>query len=1016
METTLYITLNELQVEFNSLPTAVVSQDRLEQSFGYLTLTKLITALYSQDVTLNLIAAIHELGALIEGTCLSATAAPDSLSRRALIAACKYVGAQINAELCPLFTLDAPPSKVEDFDLGLSNIGLVHVQRNQNPVFCKQDVLDKDILGPSFIGYVRLNTNSSVLYYVNNVEGLKAMLTLQGEQREDFDRATAFIADGLPIPEEALNIAQSHPSHPKLSNFYYINKQKKECIELDLSSKQLDELYLLISDIHPLMPETLKNFGVELFNPLGLLMPNTLLPLEELSIEQCLRTHIRGRDGLYLIPVSVLENLELGMSRPLLNPSYHERYLSEDHIFLNNDELSRLEAHSDLTMALFEANRQYDVLSNDKSSLLGQLRNLLRLLDFNSVDGRGAEMDAAFGAYPAISDFINYYNCLTEEQIDQFPQGLREQINLLIQYGSDSKQNTKGTMNTETCIAKRRNAIYENIMGHEALLANIAMSNDTKAKLIESATASFHAAKSSLMKVITENIYRGQDRLIITRRLMSALNVRWTINSMDDLKLITQLSVDEISEVLQDVALKIAVKQQLLTIEKIVLFIIATPAEKVKVFLSAMRAEIFIKIKNSIDLASLLISLEIDKIEAVLNSLDQQYPKFLCSGDGMGKLLYYLTPAKCNAVLSVCSSQFPIWFNKPTAIRNVLTALSKEQTDVVVNAIQNQILKVCQTAKVVRELFDKLDDSSHAAVFQVIKNTLPQLCNNMQNVRDVFANLDIEQRSFVATAIQDKWPELVVKICDLRDALSCVPETHVAYVFSVLKRNLPYLCSKIQSLGVFCDTIVCLKGADNDYLYKIAKNKLLKLCSNMTAVTKLITVLSKEQRTDLLHAIKDNLSQFNYLTVSDVRDLVVYLSEDQRILVLCALHQKLPQLCENIKNVTDLLSFFPSSQYNSILYPLRHKLHILCQSEQSIVSLLSMCHEEQRTIVFNILKQTTLVPMFQNMPSNHQHHLMSYFLPHECKELQELVELAELSDMDLDESDEPESNKRLRMN
>ena len=102
METTLQNTLNELQEEFNSLSISTGIQASLEQSFTYFTLSHLNSALCKNDVLFHLMEAISLIESCVDGTCLSATAAHDTIGRRALIAAAKYISSKINAEPSPI--------------------------------------------------------------------------------------------------------------------------------------------------------------------------------------------------------------------------------------------------------------------------------------------------------------------------------------------------------------------------------------------------------------------------------------------------------------------------------------------------------------------------------------------------------------------------------------------------------------------------------------------------------------------------------------------------------------------------------------------------------------------------------------------------------------------------------------------------------------------------------------------------------------------------------------------------
>lgn len=180
---------------------------------------------------------------------------------------------------------------------------------------------------------------------------------------------------------------------------------------------------------------------------------------QPVDIRVVLRTHILDKQGLSLLPLKLCTELDLSIpSQTLANPYYDYKSESMD-AHINEAEQQRFSSHSASAQALFEAKKQYEILVNDQSNLLGHLRRLLRLLYFNSADGVGEESNAGQGTYAAIINFNTYYDTLRAEEKARIPAGLKAEIDKLLDLSSNSESNMNATENIQTCIAMRRSSI-----------------------------------------------------------------------------------------------------------------------------------------------------------------------------------------------------------------------------------------------------------------------------------------------------------------------------------------------------------------------------------------------------------------------------------------------------------------------------------------------------------------------------------------------------------------------------
>jgi hypothetical protein len=167
-------------------------------------------------------------------------------------------------------------------------------------------------------------------------------------------------------------------------------------------------------------------------HPLALLMPgvnfescsdlypdlNTDEFVTEQQILGLLHTSITGNNGLYLLPVKLLTQVETRPDNPpLYNPYYNFQTMGPEHAEVSIDEYDRLCHHSALTRKLHKKISRFELLANDETHLLGQLRQLCRALRIGSRYEEGNELNAGTSAYDGIINFIDFYNQLFSKKI-----------------------------------------------------------------------------------------------------------------------------------------------------------------------------------------------------------------------------------------------------------------------------------------------------------------------------------------------------------------------------------------------------------------------------------------------------------------------------------------------------------------------------------------------------------------------------------------------------------------------
>ena len=284
----------------------------------------------------------------------------------------------------------------------------------------------------------------------------------------------------------------------------------------------------------------------EFKSPLGFLMPDMkelesnsdgYLMLDHIALEELVKSHVLSQDGKYLLPASSLLSEQYtsvdAKSDPVPNPYWDATEVDNiSAAYITQADLTKLERHSNLTMAVAKTKRALFQLLEEKSNLLGQLRELVSLLTLNDANHRGSEVDAGGGAYPAILRFKYYYDSLTQRDKNSIPANLKHEIELLLRLACNKEENRDAVDTIETCIATRRNKLNIAMRGSDAILSQIGSSDQTRAARIKNGRLEYdNSLKSLRLALSVGGHYAGRDQLLITTKLLRDLDIRFSIKS-----------------------------------------------------------------------------------------------------------------------------------------------------------------------------------------------------------------------------------------------------------------------------------------------------------------------------------------------------------------------------------------------------------------------------------------------------------------------------------------------------
>ena len=395
---------------------------------------------------------------------------------------------------------------------------------------------------------------------------------------------------------------------------------------------------------------------------------------ETCDLSRVLQTHILDQRKRAFLPVRLLTGIETSEHRKaLINPYFNTDVdgsmsagssleaigrLSEQSVLVP-EEIERLSEHSDLTRAVLSAKKNYELLLNDSSNLLGHLTELCRHLALNNAyGGIGSQENAGGGAYPAIIAFSRYYEALGDEML-KIPAPLKLEIEKLLDFSSDRDANRTATVSLETCIANRRLALLAAMQGNEGVLSQIgAIAGEAKIGLLAKAKADFIAAKQDLKAALDSDSYLdGQDLQGLTSDLLHAFDFTLSFEAPKDLEMIKQLRPEEITSIMTDAALQKQFVIQIECIENLVLFALEIAPEKLRALLQSTRRELLLlMIKRAEDLAALLISLDPERCELICDVFKKDI-RNISASDALNAVLEHLTSEQRSAFFRSMKSQ-----------------------------------------------------------------------------------------------------------------------------------------------------------------------------------------------------------------------------------------------------------------------------------------------------------------------------------------------------------------------
>jgi hypothetical protein len=792
------------------------------------------------------------------------------------------------------------------------------------------------------------------------VDELKAQVSLLQGQYEAIDAEGNFQfkvlkAYSTQVTSKLLTILNGDPSRllPDLETFLNENWELVKHSPLTYTALPNHEITTLLIDVAKFLVDKKKELSpTESFSVLTALMKgitvDSALDREDAEghrlypdfdgtedISYLLKTHILDQSGAALLPIRLLTELDITTeSEAIINPyyDYHQEETMEP--YLRPGEKERLYTHSSLTKDIIDAKKNYELILNDKSNLLGHLRQLCTLLTFNSKYGVGTETNAGMGTYNAILAFNSYYQVLSGDEKARIPADLKLEIELLINLASNPAANRNATETIETCIATRRGALERTMRGNEEILSGIGLTADeTRAALLREAQELFAGAKQTLITALNTKTYLGgQDVHGVTQALLRTLNIKFSISSQTDLETIKTLMPTEITALMADETIKQQFLNKIGNIENLVIFAIETSPDKLKaLFQSIGPILVAQKINHPRDLLALLISLNHERIEVIVEALQDNIAAMLSIHiiGGMmtlhiiGGMMTFFDPEQCEAFLSGMKKSLPTLIKTADDFTTLLSSFPHEQRTNGFLIIKDSLLTIIKSGADIDSIFSQLLPEESAIVFPIIQPHLSLIIKTATDLNNALHYCTSEQRAAIITSLHDVIPSLIKTGTD----------------FKIISEYL--------------------SPEQKDSLFTTVQEKISTLINTSEDLKGVSEFLSDEQRNILFTTVQEKISTL-INTSEDLKGVLEFLSDEQRNIVFMSVKDRISPMINNLGDLYNLMHSITREQFAEILPAIEDKLPTIINSGESLNSVLYRLPEVERTVVLTKMQDHLL--------------------------------------------------------
>lgn len=618
---------------------------------------------------------------------------------------------------------------------------------------------------------------------------------------------------------------------------------------------------------------------------ISLLMPtictesqfNDFPDLKTIDLESILHTHILGKNGDYLIPISLLSQRKMKSdeasdypvfeiatidTKKLMSPYYHYD-LHGDQAYLNTTTVERLFTYCPETQVIFEAIKQHQAFMNDDENLLGQLMRLTHLLKQNSVTGLGQELEAGKNGFVAISAFFDYYNQLTRTQQSIIPGDVKHIIEKILRYGTEPTRTMDGKIveratEIDTCIASISSDLFAAISKskNQDVLSNISVSKQKKGKLLRQLAIQFQQGQIDLNTKIEGGNCCGRDSLNITPKVLALLSLedQFSIESESELQQFMQLSPDEIAMICEELPhIQYAIVDTIADTENLVFFIFQHADEKIFKLLQAISPALYDN-ENGIlispeDFGLVLGPFENNKFNMLLSIFIDHIRANLKTMSDLIELEAPLSTHQCLTLYTNLKDILPNLIESIDDFTYLAKKLNETQLTSFYESTKNHLVPLLKYGNDFRKVTHHLNTLQRTDFYQLTKNKIPSLIRRGSDFERLTADLNDIQRNEIFDTIQPKLLWLINDTFEFNSLAKCLNANKQAVLFNSVKDSLASLVNNTLDFYLIMEH---LNPAQQFFICQEHHN-------NIPNLIKQTVMLDSEQTTILNQAVEQYL-------------------------------------------------------------------------------------------------------------------------------------------------------------
>ncbi|MCD8524819.1 MAG: hypothetical protein LRY67_03470 [Gammaproteobacteria bacterium] len=279
--------------------------------------------------------------------------------------------------------------------------------------------------------------------------------------------------------------------------------------------------------------------------------------LRKINLTTVLKTHVPHPSGFYLLPVALCLNPDPDSENTQVFNPYYDHYddSSRENAVISPKAWERLWHHSTLSETLYNAQQQYDLIRNNKSTLLGQLEWLCKkFAEYGSHDGIGAHEKAAEDIYPVLISFFGYYNALPKHSpVPKMIACKVQEIRNQMFTNAGQRGDLSHRAGVVTCISLHRKDLLKRIENNREILSNISLDQTSLQRELAEAKKHLEDCRKELSSALeTSDRYDHHHKIYITPPLLTTLKLSLEIHTFDDLTVLRDFTANEITELLKD--------------------------------------------------------------------------------------------------------------------------------------------------------------------------------------------------------------------------------------------------------------------------------------------------------------------------------------------------------------------------------------------------------------------------------------------------------------------------------